>query len=226
MLWELAPQALLLIVLAIIGLVRSPDQKQIVFFLLPALGWLLLEPAGPSSYLIHFLPAIAIATAIGLRTPQAKPTSSTLIALLACTSIGFGMLDALMAKEVGSTLTEKNRASVAQAALRSSGLPIVAMNPAISYLDTAATAHFVELPELRSMKPDAEGLLVTYNSSILPGFMWEVMPLRAEVTEPDLVLTGQFLDVGRSYFRPLDTRVDTMFLQPVDLNALYRRHIR
>ncbi|HET6511439.1 MAG TPA: hypothetical protein VFH43_04560, partial [Candidatus Kapabacteria bacterium] len=147
------------------------------------------------------------------------------IGVVAAALIVLGVRDAVIASGVGDELTQANREAISKIASLTAGKQLVALNPAQSQLQSAATTHFVELPHRQAMQLSGEGYLVTYNSSILPNFMWEVGPLRGEVTSPEFVQTGQYLDAGRSYFEPLDSRLDTIFLQRVDLTSLYKRHI-
>jgi hypothetical protein len=226
-----APQILLMLLGCIEGL-RCPDQsrntkRSIVLLMLPILGWLLFQPAGPSSYLIHFLPCLALASAIGINSILVGTWQRGVVGAIALVALGFGTSDSIVAGQVGRELTEQHASalSTAKAAL-GEGL-VIAMNPAQSFLGSTrlGTTHFVELPNREAKQLSGSGFLLTYNSSISPGFMWEVLPLREEIRSPELVRTGHFLDAGRSYFDSLDKREDTLFLQRLDLNALYRRHI-
>ena len=222
---QLAPQFFVFLIAAGTGLFTAKDKRLIVLYCLPFPGWLLLEPAGPSSYLIYFLPAFAIASAHAIRDINLRRIGAAIVLLISLTFISLGIRDAASAYEVGSQLTTANARAVREALAVAGEAKVIAMNPALGHRERAATTHFVELPDRGARRLDGPGYLLAYNSSILPGFMWEVLPLRQEITSPALVRTGQFLDVGRSYFAPLDPALDTMFLQPVNLNELYTRHI-
>lgn len=233
--WELvvrfAPQLIVMLLACFIGLasraLTGQSKQTIILLLLPTIGWLLFQPAGPSSYLIHFLPALALAAAIGIETLLFGNVQRFAIGFVGLLCLVMGVRDAIIAKEVGSTLTIEHRSALSQVEQLTSTSVIIAMNPAQSYLlASPATTHFIELPNRMAKVLEGNGYLLTYNSSLQRGFMWEVTPLRKEITKPELVLTGHYLDVGRSYFAPLDRRLDTLFLQRVDLNALYKRHIR
>ncbi|HET6513338.1 MAG TPA: hypothetical protein VFH43_14195 [Candidatus Kapabacteria bacterium] len=223
---SLAPQFFLLIALVIVGIWSAKDKRGIVLYCVPFLGWLLLEPAGPSSYLIYFLPSVVIAAMLALKSAEGVASRDLLLCLTTLLAIGLGMKDAIIAKQVGEQLSAANKSAISEAKQIIGDSPVVALNPALSHFDAAATAHFIELPDRRANTVDGRGYLLTYNSSRMPGFMWEVAPLRQEIVDPAMVRTGHFLDVGRSYFRSLDTDLDTIFLQSIDLNALYTRHIR
>lgn len=226
----LAPQILgMLIACAMIvrcSAVTRSYKSSVLLLMLPMIGWLLLEPAGPTSYMIHFLPCLALATMMAVQTMLVGIWQRTAIVILALLSIGMGIRDAVVAAEVGRTLTNEHREALLQVEQHTASAHIVAMNPAQSYLtNIAATTHFIELPSRDAARLSGDGYLIGYNSSIDPGFMWEVMPLRSEATSPELMLTGRFLDVGRRYFKPLDQRLDTLFLKKLDLTGLYTRHI-
>jgi hypothetical protein len=195
---------------------------------LPMLGWLLFQPAGPSSYLIHFLPCLALASAIGINSILVGTWQGSLVGAIALGAAGFGIGDAITAGQVGRELTEQHASALSTVKTVTGEDPVIAMNPAQSFLEShkQGTTHFIELPNRDAKQLPGSGYLLTYNSSISPGFMWEVLPLRAEITSPQTMLTGQFLDVGRSYFDPLDRREDTLFMQRLELSGLYRRHIR
>jgi hypothetical protein len=223
----------LVMLLACIEGLRCPDLSRtikhgIILLMLPMLGWLVFQPAGPSSYLIHFLPCLALASAIGINSILVGTWQRTVVGAITLVAAGFGVSDAVRAGEIGRALTEQHASALSTAKATVGEEHVVAMNPAQSSLESLklGTTHFIELPNRDAKQLGGSGLLLTYNSSISPGFMWEVLPLRAEVTSPELQLTGQFLDVGRSYFRPLDEREDTLFLQRVEFSALYRHHIR
>jgi hypothetical protein len=226
-----APQIFLMLLGCIEGL-RCPDQlrntkRSIVLLMLPIVGWLLFQPAGPSSYLIHFLPCLSLASAIGINSILVGTWQRAFVGVIALGAAGFGISDAIIAREVGRKLTEQHASALSTAKTAIGEDPAIAMNPAQSFFGSTGlgTTHFIELPNREAKQISGSGYLLSYNSSISPGFMWEVMPLRAEISSPEVVLTGQFLDVGRSYFDPLDKREDTLFLQRLDLTALYERHI-
>jgi hypothetical protein len=226
-----APQILLCLLACVEGLrcnsIPRSRKDSIVLLILPTLGWLLFQPAGPSSYLIHFIPALALASAMSIETVLVGNWQRIGVGTITMLALTFGVRDAVVACAIGRTLTEEHLTAIAQIEKLHSENKMVAMNPAQSYLSRSpATTHFIELPNRGAEKLTGEGYLLTYNSSIRSGFIWEVAPLRSEVTSPELTLTGHFLDVGRNYFIPLDDRPDTLFLQRLDLNGLYTRHIR
>lgn len=229
MMLSFAPQVFLMLIALIEGLrcngLSKASKHAIIILALPMFGWLFFQPAGPSSYLIHFLPSLALAAAISVETMLVGNWQRIALSAVAAVAIAFGVKDAVIAREVGATLTQANREALAQVAELTAGKHIVALNPAQSYLANASTTHFVELPNIEAQRLIGDGYLLTYNSSLLPNFMWEVGPLRKAVTSPELVLTGHYLDVSRSCFEPLDGRLDTIFLQRLDLTALYKRHI-
>jgi hypothetical protein len=235
--WDLitsfAPQILLCLLAIFEGLrcrsLARTNKQATVLLALPMIGWLLFQPAGPSSYVIHFLPCLVLAAAISIETMLVGNWQRIAIGVVAAVLIALGVRDAVIAGKVGAELAQAHREAISRITSLSADKQLVALNPAQSHLQSqlqiAATTHFVELPHRQAMQLSGEGYLVTYNSSILPNFMWEVAPLRSEVTSPDLVQTGRLLDAGRSYFEPLDSRLDTIFLQRVDLTSLYTRHI-
>jgi 4-amino-4-deoxy-L-arabinose transferase-like glycosyltransferase len=210
---------------------NSNLRRSALLLLLPAISWLFLQSAGPSSYLIHFLPCLILAAGLALdhlatKRPKLVIPLSVVTVLFAS---GLGIYEASVAAANGRRLTENNSRAL-QSVLRP-GEIYISLNPGVSYLDRNrakySTAHFVELPQRGSLPNMQQVTLITYNSEARPGFIWEVMPLRSTVTAPDTVIVGQFLDVGRSYFAPLSTSNDSLFVQPIsDLSALYRSSIR
>jgi hypothetical protein len=233
--WEsvlsFAPHIMVFLLACVEGLrctdVTSNYKRSIILLILPVLGWSLVQPAGPTSYLIHFLACLALAAMMSIETVLVGNWQRIVVGATVMIALAFGVRDAFVAREVGNTLTAEHRKAITEVERLHSVANFVAMNPAQSFLrNGASTTHFIELPNRGAKTLVGEGYLLTYNSSIQPGFMWEVMPLRAEVSSPELVLTGRFLDVGRRYFEPLDERLDTMFLQRLDLSELYKRHIR
>lgn len=209
---------------------RSGARFTAALLLLPFVGWLAFQSAGPSSYLIHFLPSLIIGAALtvnGLvsRWPTVGRAITGFTILFAIT---MGIVEGITASRIGQELSRNNRDALDSTA---AGIDqAIALNPAISFLQeksiTFSTTHFIELPFNLAEQLNGNGHLITYNSGIHPGFMWEVLPLRQEAISPKSILTGYFLDVDRSYFEPLSGLQDTLFVQQVDLNALYRRHIR
>lgn len=216
LLCHFATIAIPLIVLSAIGATRG-----IVLSLLALAvfgSWLFVEAAGPSSYLIYILPVLIIGSVPLLNQWMARSASAIVVGLVAVGVAIVGMSDARQAHMNGEILTQELRGAISNLNL-SKDSRVLAMNPAVSHLldmkVPLSTAHAIELPS--STAPyDSIGHVITFNSALQPGFIWEVMPLRTLVAPDATRITGRFLDVGRSYFDPMTESRDTLFYSTLD----------
>lgn len=233
--WELLVQYALafipvvLVLLVSCFVVRTRERHLAVIAVLTLLGWLLFQSAGPSSYLIHFLPLLGLAFVVismPIVTSIIPQVSSVILTLVLCF---YGWQDLTTAEANGQLLHSNN-----QRALRTwlpeldSSFRVLALNPAQDYLLSNripfATPHLFELPDgqgVNTLQQAGVDWVLTYNSGILPNAMREFASMRELVTGGEMS-TGQLLDIGRSYFFPLDPRPDTIFLSP--LNTSSRSH--
>jgi hypothetical protein len=218
-LWTYSVVVLPLLALCMVS-IRHPDRTWRAVSLLGLsvfVTWVLVEPAGPSSYLIHFLPVLIVGAAGGLRQCLTSSTTRVVCFGLLGLLVVFAWRDARQAHGVGDELS-----SNLEQAIESIGPlkdTVLALNPAVSHLSKQRvpfmTAHFIELPAQPDMFIPGSHVL-TFNSETTPGFIWEVTPLRDMVGSPAVVRIGKFLDVGRSYFEPVGPATDTFFYAPID----------
>lgn len=223
---------MLIVISAGVLLPKAAFRKRMIFWILPVAGWMFLEAPGPVSYLIYMLPPLAFATIIAVHhLPRIAVYVATVGALIVLYAAG---IDAISARKVGSVLRAEMQQAIPKIRTALGAGPIISMNASLSSLQSdpnlvgreVYSTHFVELPLVRNAVERLPGNLLLNISSSIPGFSWEALPLRGEIVNPALTLHGRFLDVNRSYFEPLDSSQDTIFLQHLDLDTFIQHYRR
>jgi hypothetical protein len=208
----------------------SKSWSNILFWSLPVFAWFFLEAAAPS-YLIYVLPALALGTALGTHRLS---RGGRIVTLVVCVvMLLFASQDALQARRNGKQLTQNVRLAIDIARPYLGDQPLITTNPGLSDLENdlafsgrVLTAHFVLLPNIPQRTVKKEGSLMLFVKDRDPYFSWEVPILRSEFKNPNLVLTGQYLDAKTSYFKPLDGSQDTLFVQRLDLDTFLQHYRR
>ncbi len=207
------------------------QRKLLVLWTLPVVGWFFLE-GGALSYLVYILPGLALACTAVFQSCGVGLRSVVTIGVLALLTNSAG--EALQALSVGSTLTKEMEAAIKKSEPYLQDMPVIAMNAAVSLLESdpvrakigVYSTHFVLLPLVPQRSRPLLGSLLLFNRQDHPDFNWEAPILRSEIHDPSVVLTGQLLDAGRSYFEPLDGSQDTLLLQRLDLDTFIQHYRR